>query len=402
MTATVFILRRKSSGKTAAGRVAYEAPHAVRAGIRHVASLDGLSIWQRFVIVILKLVAILGYLLGKWRSYVTPVDALRHLHDTKQLVADAVRRAISAAVPMQQEMTLGGRPLIAVVVPVFCAHSHDQTHLMAALDALSRQTRQPDYLVLVDDGSPLCIPSIISGARVLVIRLDINSGPAVARNAGIAAARKLSAHLIAFLDADCIPEPNWLGCMERAQHRHPGIVAGRTMSTRPHSYVGLYHDVCGTLNGRQLETGLLLYGCTCNLSIDLKRNQMIFDDSFPQAAFEDVEFCVRASKSGVHLCYDADAVVRHHYDTTAVGLFRQFARYGQFETTMCRLHPDYLTLLYASNEISSLSAAGLKLSSMRNSPPSDRALYQEAHNGGRCVHSSRGSLFSGQLPVNGR
>ena len=36
-----------------------------------------------------------------------------------------------------------------------------QVRLLGALDGLSRQARQPDYLVLVDDGSPLPIPSII-------------------------------------------------------------------------------------------------------------------------------------------------------------------------------------------------------------------------------------------------
>lgn len=77
----------------------------------------------------------------------------------------AGHRAIAAAIPMQQGVTLGGRPLIAVVVPVYCTRNVDQTHLMCALDALSRQTRQPDYLVLVDDGSPLRIPSIIRSAR---------------------------------------------------------------------------------------------------------------------------------------------------------------------------------------------------------------------------------------------
>lgn len=41
-----------------------------------------------------------------------------------------------------------------------------------------------------------------------------------------------------------------------------------------------------------------------------------------QAAFEDVEFCVRARKTGVPVTYDADAVVRHHYDFSWLGLFR--------------------------------------------------------------------------------
>ena len=41
-----------------------------------------------------------------------------------------------------------------------------------------------------------------------------------------------------------------------------------------------------------------------------------------QAAFEDVEFCVRARKGGARVTYDLDAVVRHHYEHTVKGLFR--------------------------------------------------------------------------------
>lgn len=41
-----------------------------------------------------------------------------------------------------------------------------------------------------------------------------------------------------------------------------------------------------------------------------------------QAAFEDVEFCVRAVKQGVPMRYEADAVMLHHYDHTVGGLFR--------------------------------------------------------------------------------
>ena len=41
-----------------------------------------------------------------------------------------------------------------------------------------------------------------------------------------------------------------------------------------------------------------------------------------QAAFEDVEFCVRAIKEGVPVYYETDAVMRHHYDYTITGFFR--------------------------------------------------------------------------------
>ena len=45
--------------------------------------------------------------------------------------------------------------------------------------------------------------------------------------------------------------------------------------------------MCGTLNGRHLADGTLLYGCTCNLSIMLAAiNRLQFDTGFPDAAFE--------------------------------------------------------------------------------------------------------------------
>ena len=50
---------------------------------------------------------------------------------------------------------------------------------------------------------------------------------------------------------------------------------------------GMYHDVCGTLNGRCLGDGTLLYGCTCNLSITAPvLGSLEFDTGFPDAAFE--------------------------------------------------------------------------------------------------------------------
>lgn len=40
--------------------------------------------------------------------------------------------------------------------------------------------------------------------------MEVNSGPASARNAGLAVARKLGVQLVAFLDADCLPEVHLL------------------------------------------------------------------------------------------------------------------------------------------------------------------------------------------------
>ena len=84
----------------------------------------------------------------------------------------------------------------------------------------------------------------------------------------------------------------------------------------------MFHDVCGTLNGRMFKDGSLLYGCTCNLSIAVDLVPLSFDESFRSASFEDVDFCVCACKRGIPMTYNKDAVVRHHYDPGIMGLFR--------------------------------------------------------------------------------
>lgn len=84
------------------------------------------------------------------------------------LTPDLCVCSVAAAVKQQQHrepgqppLTLAGRPLLAVIVPVYAPSDVHLVRLLQALDGLSRQTRQLDYLVLVDDGSPLAIPSTI-------------------------------------------------------------------------------------------------------------------------------------------------------------------------------------------------------------------------------------------------
>lgn len=84
----------------------------------------------------------------------------------------------------------------------------------------------------------------------------------------------------------------------------------------------MYHDLYGTLNGRVAKDGTLLYGCTCNLSIDAREVGLSFDEDFRDAAFEDVDFCVRARKNGIALRFSSTATVRHHYTSSVTGLFR--------------------------------------------------------------------------------
>lgn len=87
---------------------------------------------------------------------------------------------------------------VCVVIPMYnAAGSIRQT-----LDSLKEQTRMPDHVIVIDDGSsdegPQIVERYIAPFPLTLLR-QANEGPASARNKGVFSARET---FIAFLDAD--------------------------------------------------------------------------------------------------------------------------------------------------------------------------------------------------------
>ncbi|MDH3522879.1 MAG: glycosyltransferase family 2 protein, partial [Acidobacteriota bacterium] len=112
---------------------------------------------------------------------------------------------------------MSDRPVVSVVVPFF----NNKRHIAACIESLlgQREVGGPYELILIDNRSTDGSASIVAGFSGLTLLDEQTPGAYAARNTGIRAAR---APLIAFTDADCVVDADWLRAI-RDGMREPSI-----------------------------------------------------------------------------------------------------------------------------------------------------------------------------------
>ena len=215
------------------------------------------------------------------------------------------------------------RPDVTVVVPV----RNGADGISACLGGLAAQVDAPAFEVVVvdndsDDDTAAVARRHPLGARVVC---EQQRGSYAARNAGIAAA---SGSVIAFTDADCIPEPGWLAAARNAVERGADLAAGRIVM--PHSsHPGTVERYDSAVYLRQ-EDLVTQHGWAVTANLVVRRS--VFDDVGPfdptLPSGGDREFCQRAVAAGHQLVYVPDAVVGHRPRTRLGEIWRVNRRIG--------------------------------------------------------------------------
>lgn len=234
--------------------------------------------------------------------------------------------------------------MIVVVIPAFLRSPHEADQLVRCVSSILAQP-VVGRVVVADDASLVPLPPLPAGAEL--VRLEVNRGPAAARNRGAARARELGAHTILFTDVDCVPDPGWAAAHERFLARTQHVAAGGV--TRPLGVTMLdrYHDFSGSLNGFRIVPmrDALLYAPTCNVAVRAEAMERVrFDERFPVASAEDVDFGMQLRGLGT-IGFAPEAIVRHDfgYASTLRGLGRfaaMFRRYGQGDPLLFEKHPE--------------------------------------------------------------
>lgn len=94
-------------------------------------------------------------------------------------------------------------PTLSVVIP----HLNQPDFLRRCLASITAGRRQPDEIIVVDNGSAAMPEEICAEFGSVTLLREETPGPGPARNLGVAHAR---GDILAFIDADCLADPGWL------------------------------------------------------------------------------------------------------------------------------------------------------------------------------------------------
>ncbi len=197
---------------------------------------------------------------------------------------------------------------VSVIIPSLNAGT-----LPRALDAVRTQMEPPAEVVVVgrDDAGALA-----AYPEVIFVDTGMPVCAAAARNRGMEAA---AGDLFLFLDADCVPDADWLAAHRRRQEAGETVVGGSVRLAGANYWAqsdnaSMFHEFVP-----DHPAGPRPLLPTLNLSVRRAAWEAAggLDESFPGAAAEDADWTIRLRRAGHRLFFDPAPRVAHAPARTA-------------------------------------------------------------------------------------
>jgi glycosyltransferase involved in cell wall biosynthesis len=236
-------------------------------------------------------------------------------------------------------------PRISVIVACY----NGERTLEACLKSLER-LNYPDYeVLLVDDGSTDKTAQIATRHPSVRYQRQIkNLGLSVARNAGLAAA---TGEIVAFTDADCRADEDWLYYLanelldsEFAGLGGPNLLPPEDSPIAAAVMVSPGGPAHVMLTDRHAEH---IPGCNMAFYASVLAELGGFDPIFRKAG-DDVDICWRMQQAGHRIGFSPAAFVWHYRRSAIADYLKQQLGYGEAEALLVRKHPEYFNFFGGS------------------------------------------------------
>ena len=194
---------------------------------------------------------------------------------------------------------------VTVAIPCY----NGEQYVGQAIEAILAQSRRPDEVVIVDDGSTDGSAVIASRYPVRLIRHEINRGLAAARNTAIEAAK---GDVIVFVDVDAFADRSMLSTLLKHYERpQVGGVGGQGIEVNVYSLADRWRRAhASQSHGKRAKKVEFLFGLCMSFRLDALRAVGGFNPAFRTNA-EDIDIGIRLNQAGYTLWYEPAAIVYH-------------------------------------------------------------------------------------------
>ncbi|MEB3281563.1 MAG: glycosyltransferase [Lyngbya sp.] len=228
---------------------------------------------------------------------------------------------------------------VSVVVPIY----NGEADLPDLIQCLRSQTYPQDRLeyLLVDNNSRDRTAEMLQTLATDSIRpLSENriQSSYAARNQGI---RIAQGEIVAFTDADCRPEPQWLEeLIKPFEDPNIGIVVGEIVALPGETLLEKHADRQDTLSQKHtIAHKFFPYGQTANLAIRRHIFEQVGLFRPHLTTGGDADICWRIQQQTHYKLYFAqDAIIKHRHRATWRQLRSQWRRYGESNRYLHELH----------------------------------------------------------------
>ena len=197
---------------------------------------------------------------------------------------------------------------LSVTVAIPCYNA--EKYLPVLLESLNRQTRLPEEIIVVDDGSSDLTKEIAKNNDVKLIEHGVNRGLASARNTAL---QNTKGNIVVFFDADTIPHKKNLERMLK-EYKNSKIagVGGQEFFLKSSKTIDLWRHLFWrqTHGNERINNAWMLMGLCCSFRKDRLIEIGGFDEEY-RANGEDVDIGLRLTASGYSLVYLNEVGVHH-------------------------------------------------------------------------------------------